>query len=105
MRVGTAGFAYLCLLLQDCAEWGHIECRQVGAVPSVTGKAIPPLSLAVMSGGPMECMSAAGPPSIEHTMITISCYVLCEVLACLLNKDFLAKKVRDPSHVRWMGAL
>lgn len=53
----------------------------------------------------MECMSAAGPPSIEHTMITISCCVLCEVLACLLNKDFLAKKVRDPSHVRWMGAL
>lgn len=52
-----------------------------------------------------ECMSAAGPPSIEHTMITISCCVLCEVLACLLNKDFLAKKVRDPSHVRWMGAL
>lgn len=107
LQAGTAGFEYLCLPLQSSAERAHIQCGE----PESWSKGWyfpishrqshsshePGCDFRKTPGG--YICSCSPSPSIEHTLATKSSYALCDVLTCLLNKDFLARKVRDPSQV------
>lgn len=98
LQVGSAGFACLCLPLQNCAEWGHTECRQDGTIPSLMGKAIAPLRLAVMSGGPLKGIFAAG-PLLLSTLWSLKAAVY---FVKFLNKDFLMKTGSQAMYAGWV---